>query len=143
MENTLVSAFQSVEEFYRRIYWRAPTATTVNTENYTLSYSGISWLHSVNHLWLHFAHGIDDPPLGHYLNIAERFFRQYGADYNVVFSEAGSDSELSNRLTERGYFERLRSPIMALDGIPHVGTFNRQARIVRVTEGESYDLLQV
>src|SRR5579859_543677 len=81
--------FQSVEEFYRRVYWQAPGATTVWADNWTLSYSGVSWLHSVNHLWLHNPRStaaIDETSqsLTEWLETAGEFFRQFGADYNVV-----------------------------------------------------------
>jgi GNAT superfamily N-acetyltransferase len=147
MLDPVEAVFQSVEEFYRRVYWQAPTATTIWAEDYTLSFSGVSWLHSVNHLWLHTPHTLfgeseSREPLSELLQAADTFFRQFGADYNVVFSEPGA-LDAAERLAMFGYVERLRSPILVLDGLPRAPYPNRQARIIRVTEEDKRDLLHV
>ena len=134
------TAFRSVTDFYRRIYWQAPTATTIYTDHYSLSYSGVAWLNSVNHLWLNLPYSIDH--LAPSLVDADRFFRPYNADYNVVFSEP-CPPELIECLIGFGYVERLRSPMFILDGPPHLQTVSQLARVVRVTEATKHDLLRV
>src|SRR5579859_1645986 len=138
MLNPVEAVFQSVAEFYRRVYWQAPNATTIWADNYTLSYSGVAWLHSVNHLWLHnpyalLAESDADALLVEPLQAAKRFFAQYSADYNIVFSEPGT-LRADEQLGAFGYAERLRNPILVLDRPPRVAHLNRQARIIRVTE---------
>ncbi|MHB8629138.1 MAG: GNAT family N-acetyltransferase [Aggregatilineales bacterium] len=147
MLDPVEAVFQSVEAFYRRVYWQAPTATSIWAAGYTLSYSGVAWLHSVNHLWLHdrrtlLARNEAAEPLADWLQAAEQFFRPFGADFNVVFSDS-ERFDGSDQLTGCGYVERLRSPILALDGLPRITTHNRHARIVRVTEADKRDLLHV
>ena len=147
MLDSVETVFQSVAEFYRRVYWQAPTATTIWAEDYTLSYSGIAWLHSVNHLWLHdpntlLAESSSHKLLVESLEAAKQFFAQFSADYSVVFSEPGALGA-QEQLAAYGYVERLRSPILVLDGLPRVPHPNRQARIVRVTEAAKRDLLHV
>ena len=80
----LSTALASIEFFYRRTYWDAPTAITRSTPDYTLTYSGVTWLHSINQLWLHHPEALDNRLLGR----AAQFFREYGAEYSVIFESA-------------------------------------------------------
>ena len=134
------AAFRSVTDFYRRIYWQAPTATTLYTDHYSLSYSGVAWLNSVNHLWLNMPYSI--AYLAQSLAAADRFFQPYNADYNVVFSEP-CPPELIECLVGFGYTERLRSPMLVLDGLPRLQAVSHSAQVVRVTETIKHDLLRV
>ncbi len=140
-DSAVAPAFQSIEDFYRRVYWQAPTATTVSAGPYTMSYSGVAWLHSVNHLWLHEMH-LSQEQIGGYLSAANHFFRPYNADYNIVFSET-SRADFSEQLEAHGYYERLRNPLLLLEGLPRAGVYNRDTHVVHVTEHEKHDLLQV
>src|SRR5579863_460554 len=129
MLNLVEAAFQSVEAFYRRVYWQAPTATTLWADDFTLSYSGVAWLHSVNHLWLHHALKAEHiDRLIDSLDAAEQFFRPFAADYNVVFNEPDG-GDVAQPLAKRGYVERLRSPVLLLDKRPRADKTNLHARI--------------
>jgi GNAT superfamily N-acetyltransferase len=147
MLDPVEAVFQSVEDFFRRVYWQSPTATTILADSYTLSYSGVAWLHSVNHMWLHspgilLAESGAEELLRDWLQVADVFFRKFGADYNVAFSESGA-LDIVEHLARYGYVERLRNPILVLDGPPRVPDLNQQARIIRVTEENKHDLLRV
>lgn len=106
----LLTAFLNIEEFYRRIYWSVPTAITIYTEVYTLSYSGLRWLNSANQLWYHV-------PL-HYetaqLREAEKFYQQYDADFTINFTEPLMPG-IGKWLGDLGYRERSSNPILMLD----------------------------
>lgn len=134
------TAFRCVTDFYRRVYWQAPTATTVSTDHYSLSYSGVAWLNSINHLWLnrHFLAA----QLATVLPEADRFFRSQNADYNVVLSEPCPPG-LIETLLGFGYSERLRSPMLVLDGLPHLSVISHSAHITRVTATSKHDLLRI
>jgi GNAT superfamily N-acetyltransferase len=134
------AAFRCVTDFYRRIYWQAPTAITRYTDHYSLSYSGVAWLNSINHLWLNMPCSTSN--LATALADAERFFQPYNADYNVVFSEPCAP-ELIELLIGFGYTERLRSPMLILDGLPHLEMISDVVQVVRVTESIKHDLLRV
>jgi len=134
------AAFRSIADFYRRVYWQAPTATTRYTEHYNLSYSGVSWLNSVNHLWLNMPYPTADLALA--LADADQFFRPFNADYNVVLSEPCLP-DLIDHLVSFGYTERLRSPMLILDGQPQLPTVSQAPQIIRVTSEIKHDLLRV
>ncbi len=138
MADPLLSAFLNIEAFYRQVYWGAPTATTVRTDRYTLSYSGVGWLHSVNQLWLHSPAVLEET----YLRLATRFFRRYDAEYSIVFTEPLMDG-VAAWLRDGGYSERLSTPILMLDGLPRPRYIGSEAQIVRAGVSEQHDLLHV
>ncbi len=134
----ILSAFLNIEDFYRRVYWSAPSATTVVADAYTLSYSGVSWLHSVNQLWLHVPLSTDDIQL----RVAAKFFRRYSAEYSIVFTEPLMP-EVAAWLDTHHYVERVSSPILALDGLPQPRYVDRSLQIVRASAAHQQDLLRV
>lgn len=138
MTDLLVSAFLNIEDFYRRMYWSVPGATTVCTDAYTLSYSGVSWLHSINQLWLHLPLATDDIQL----RVAAKFFRRYGAEYSVVFTEPLMP-DVAAWLDGHDYFERVSSPILALDGLPYVAHPHPRAEVIRANIEHQADLLHI
>jgi GNAT superfamily N-acetyltransferase len=135
----LLTAFFNIEEFYRRIYWSVPTAITLYTEAYTLSYSGLRWQNSANQLWYHM-------PLDYHpsqIHDAEKFYQQYDADFTINFTEPLMP-EVGRSLAEHGYRERSSSPILWLDGRPTLHYINEKAQIVRVIDDRQHaDLLQM
>lgn len=131
-------ALSSIEDFYRRIYWQASTAATVYMPGYTLSYSGIAWMHSLNQLWLHTLDALDD----HILVEAADFFGRYQAEYSLVFTEPDHPQKAA-WLADRHYVERASSPIYALHGIPRPHHANREAKITPVQAEQQDDLLSV
>ncbi len=134
----LAAAFLNIEEFYRRVYWNAPTATTIGADGYTLSYSGVRWLHSANQLWFHLSAKTDET----HLKLAERFFSRYQAEYSIVFSEPLM-ANLAELLQAHQYSERVSSPILMLEGEPHIDGQPPGADIVRAQQPHQQDLLQV
>jgi GNAT superfamily N-acetyltransferase len=80
---TLPHALASIEDFYRRMYWQAPTALTHMAPDHTLTYSGIAWLHSINQLWISQPQALN----GELLDRAADFFRPYRADYSIIFTD--------------------------------------------------------
>src|SRR6267142_5788464 len=82
MSMDLSLALANIEDFYRRIYWHAPGAVTHTTPDYTLSYSGVAFLHSVNQLWLHSPDALNDDLMA----LSDRFFASYHAEYSIVFT---------------------------------------------------------
>jgi GNAT superfamily N-acetyltransferase len=133
----LKTALISVEDFYRRIYWEAPAATTQSGPGYTLSYSGINWLHSLNQLWLH-EFGVLNAEL---LDVAAEFFTRFDAEYSIIFGNP--DHEKVQRLAQWNLVERANSPIYVLRGLPRPRFAHREAEIVRVSPQEQDDLLGV
>jgi GNAT superfamily N-acetyltransferase len=133
----LTTAVANVEYFYRRIYWQAPTAITHATADYTLSYSGVTWLNSVNQLWLHRPEALDEPLLAY----TRYFFANYGADYDVVFPDTKPD--LPTWLADRRFAERATNPIYALHGPPRPHHTHPTARIIRAGVEHQTALLQV
>jgi GNAT superfamily N-acetyltransferase len=131
-------ALNSIADFYRRVYWESPNAVTHDTPGYTLSYSGVSWLHSVNHLWLHHPDALDDRLLA----AAGAFFRRYGAEYSVVFDDTMLP-DVVTWLANRQFGERVSNPIYALHGLPRPQNLNRAARIVRACLEQRHELLGV
>jgi GNAT superfamily N-acetyltransferase len=131
-------ALTSVEDFYRRIYWQAHGATTYSTPAYTLSYSGVAWLHSLNQLWLHHPEALDEYLLG----LAADFFAEHNAEYSVVFS-GDSWPRIAPWLAERHFGERIINPIYALHGPPHIVHSLPDARIIRACIDDQQTLLQV
>jgi len=132
-------ALTSVEDFYRRIYWQAPAAITQSTPTYTLSYSGISWLYSVNQLWLHRIDALNDQ----LLHQTAAFFQPRGAEYSIVFT-VEAPLAVASWLADRHFTERISSPIYALCGPPRLThPIHRTARIVRVTAEHHSGMLQV
>ncbi len=138
MTDLLVSAFLNIEDFYRRMYWSVPGATTVHTDAYTLSYSSVVWLHSINQLWLHLPLATDDIQL----RVAARFFRRYRAEYSIVFTEPLMPG-VADWLEQHGYFERVSSPILALDGLPRIRLADQPARVIRAGIEHQQDLLSI
>jgi GNAT superfamily N-acetyltransferase len=142
-DNTsLQSALIAVEDFYRRIYWEAPTAITHSTDTHTLTYSGEAWLDSVNQLWLHRTEALSDSML----EAAAHFFAPYNANYNIVFADNYSEVERSETmlwLNDRHCVERASLPIYILRGLPRPRHVNREAHIVRVTSEQQQTLLRV
>ncbi len=134
----LNTALASVEHFYRRIYWQAPTATTQANASFTLSYSGIPWLESVNQLWLHQSGALDDA----LLDEAATFFRSRQADYNIVLTEA-TPAPFVNWLAARRYAERSTNPIYALHGLPRARNAHREVTILRAGPEHQQTLLDV
>jgi GNAT superfamily N-acetyltransferase len=134
----LSSALASIENFYRRIYWYADEAITVEGDGYTLSYSGVPWMHSINQLWLHQPNIMDES----LLHLASQFFRRYHADYSLVFSEA-QPSPLRFWLAERFYIERAATPIYALEGLPRPAFMHRDLTIVQACIGHQQTLLDI
>lgn len=131
-------AFHTVENFYRQVYWSAPTATTVCNDAYTLSYSGVTWLHSVNQLWLNAPVAKESV----YLRLADRFFRRYDAEYSIVFTEP-PNAGISDWLGLHGYSERASSPLLALAGLPQPRQISQTARVIRAGIGHQHDLLHI
>jgi GNAT superfamily N-acetyltransferase len=134
----LETAIASLEDFYRRIYWQAHGAITRSTRDYTLSYSGVNWLHSVNQLWLNHIDALHDGVLAR----ARDFFAPSGAEYSIVFN-GNASPHVINWLSERHFSERLISPIYALDGLPHPRHAHRTVRIERVCAEHQHRLLHV
>ena len=134
----LKTALASVEHFYRRIYWQAPTATTRTYTSYTLSYSGIPWLESVNQLWLHDANTLDDA----LLEQAAAFFGDQRAEYSVVLTEE-APAPSTQWLTARRYSERSSNPIYALQGLPRAHNPHREATLMRASVDQQQVLLDV
>lgn len=124
----LNTALVSVEDFYRRIYWDAPSAITHHTRDYTLSYSGIKWMHSVNQLWMHNNDALDDE----LLDLACEFFKRYNAEYSVVYTD-DRETGASGLLAQKGFNEHASSPIYVLNGLPRPANMNREARIERAS----------
>ena len=122
----LSAALASIEDFYRRIYWHADESTTMEGDGYTLSYSGVPWMHSINHLWLHQPTHVDDQ----LLKLTTQFFKRHNADYSVVFTES-ERSPLPFWLSDRLYLERASTPIYGLRGMPHPTFINRDVTICR------------
>jgi GNAT superfamily N-acetyltransferase len=135
---SLSAALNSIADFYRRIYWEAPTAITHTTPGYTLSYSGVTWLHSVNHLWLHHPDALDDRLLA----AAGAFFRRFGAEYSVVFDDTMLPG-VATWLVSRRFGERVSNPIFALHGLPRPLHVNPAARVVRACPEHRHELLRV
>jgi len=138
MSDSLLSAFLNIEDFYRQVYWTAPSATTVYTHDYTLTYSGVTWLHSVNQLWLNVPAVEQDI----YLRLADRFFRKYSAEYSVVFTEPLMPAT-ADWLRTHGYAERVSTPILMLDGLPQPTHTHTSGRIVRAGLQHQHDLLRI
>ncbi len=135
----LTTALTSIEDFYRRIYWQAPAAITQATPDYTLSYSGIAWLYSVNQLWLHRIDALNDQ----LLQQAATFFKRYGAEYSIVFT-VESPLAVASWLADQHFAERISSPIYALCGSPRlIYQPHRAARVVRVSAQHHSGILQV
>lgn len=134
----LRAALASIEDFYRRVYWESPDAVTHATPGYTLSYSGINWLHSANHLWLHDASALDDRLLA----AAAAFFKRFRAEYSIVFDESMRPIVLP-WLNNRRYAERLSQPIYALQGLPAIRGVNPAARVVRAAAEHRHDLMRI
>src|SRR5690349_19904185 len=134
----LKRALGSVEQFYRRIYWQAPTATTYDNQDYTLTYSGVNWLHSINQLRLRKAHTLDD----HILLKAAEFFSRYHAEYSVVVADSNPTS-VQHWLHARQFIERTSDPIFGLCGLPRPRNPHRDAYIVRARAEQQHDLLKV
>jgi GNAT superfamily N-acetyltransferase len=133
------TAIASVEYFYRRMYWQAPAAITHSTPDYTLTYSGVAWLSSVNQLWLHRPEALDDPLLAY----ARYFFAHSGAEYDIVLPALpGARPERSAWLADRRFVERAADPIYALHGPPRPRHIHPTARIIRAREEHQEVLLQ-
>lgn len=128
----------SIEYFYRRTYWEAPTAITRSTPDYTLTYSGTTWLHSINQLWLHHAEALDDRLLAR----ANEFFREYNAEYSIIFAQE-STPQLTRWLSERNFMERAANPVYALNGLPRPRFMWRDIKVLRVTPEQQQTLLDV
>ena len=122
----LEQALASVENFYRRIYWEAPNALTRRTSDYTLSFSGVTWLNNLNQFWLHRPAVLDDPLLEH----ADEFFGQHHAQYSIIFS-AQDLARLGKWLAKRGFAEQGYNPIYGLSGLPRPRNASRETTIVR------------
>ncbi len=131
------TALAGVEFFYRRVYWQSPGAVTHSTPDYTLTYSGVTWLHSINQLWLHRPEALDDT----LLKYAGAFFANYNAEYSIVFPDAPLDP--AGWLLDRRFVERAVNPIYALHGLPHPPHTNTSLRIVRAGEAHKEMLLQM
>jgi GNAT superfamily N-acetyltransferase len=133
----LDTAFANVEYFYRRVYWQAPSAITHSTPDYTLTYSGVTWLNSANQLWLHRPAALDEQLLAY----TRYFFAHYGAEYDIVFPDTAPD--LPVWLGERRFVERAANPIYALHGPPRPRYTHPTARIIRAGLDHQPELLQV
>jgi GNAT superfamily N-acetyltransferase len=131
-------ALANIEDFYRRIYWHAPGAVTKTTPDYTVSYSGVPFLHSVNQLWLHRPEALNEELMAR----CARFFASHQAEYSIVFTEA-VPSSLALWLASRHFGERYSSPIYAVHGLPRPYNAHRDARIVRACADQQQELLQV
>ncbi|MEP7288088.1 MAG: GNAT family N-acetyltransferase [Chloroflexota bacterium] len=134
----LSDAAVSVEMFYRRIYWQAPSAITYNTPDYTLTYSGTPWLHSINQLWLHNPHALNRG----LLEAAAAFFKSYRAEYSIVFTEP-EPLERAQWLTDSHYSERASNPIFGLRGLPRPHYLHREAEIIQATAQHQTELLNI
>ncbi len=132
------AAFDAVEYFYRRMYWQAPTAVTQHTPAFTLSYSGVTWLHSINHLWLRQTEAFSKELLAQ----TAKFFRHYHAEYSIVLSDQIARA-LADPMADAHLGERASSPIYALSGLPRVHKLHRETQIIRVSPNEQQELLQV
>ncbi len=125
------TANASIEDFYRRIYWQGQTAVTLSAPDYTLSYCGLPWQHSLNQLWLHHPEALNDD----LLCTARDFFQPFKAQYSIVFNAASISPErpeVSDWLAERHCLERNSSPIFALRGLPHPPHVSQEAVFLRV-----------
>ena len=131
-------ALAGIEDFYRRIYWQAPTATTYDERDYVLTYSGVNWLHSINQLWLRKPHALDD----HILLAAAQFFNSYQAEYSIVIADSHPAS-IQRWLHARQYVERTSDPVYGLCGLPRPRNTHREAIIVQVCAEQQRDLLKV
>ena len=134
----LRAAFRNVEQFYRRFYWSVPEATTINGDGYTMSYSGVSWMHSINTLWVHQIEALD---VG-LLRMAARFFEQVDAEYSIVFSEA-ERSSVHTFLADQGFLERSGTPLYTLVGLPRPQHMNREIEVAVACLDQLPDLLDV
>ena len=134
----LRTARLSVEDFYQRIYWQAPTAITYSTPDYTLTYSGVAWLHSLNQLWLHRVDRLDD----NLLRKTADFFRPYEAEYTIIITECET-ARWIQWLAERHYVERATNPIYGLHGLPRPRYIHRDVEIVRACAEHQQELLEV
>jgi GNAT superfamily N-acetyltransferase len=131
-------ARHSIEHFYRKIYWSAPSAVTRSGDGYTLSYSGVTWLHSINQLWLHTADALNDSVLSE----ASAFFKSYSADYSIVFVEA-DPLPLVRLLTKRDYVERSADPVYGLCGLPRPQHMHRDLTVVRANASQQQEFLHI
>jgi GNAT superfamily N-acetyltransferase len=135
----LLTAFLNIEEFYRRIYWSVPTAITIQTEHYTLSYSGLRWLNSANQFWYHMPLHYDAAQLRE----VEKFYQHYDADFTINFTEPLMPT-VGQWLSEHGYRERASSPIMLLDRRPMLTHASELVEVHRVRDAEGHtDLLHL
>ncbi|MBX3064796.1 MAG: GNAT family N-acetyltransferase [Anaerolineae bacterium] len=134
----LRTALSSVEDFYRRVYWYSDEATTVEGDGFTLSFSGLPWMHSVNHLWLHDIDALDDV----LLKLAVQFFRRFNAEYSIVFT-AVERPRLLFWLADRLYIERANTPMYALSGLPRPLNMHRDVRICRARSEDQEVILEI
>src|ERR1041385_7740702 len=134
----LSTALASIEYFYRRTYWEVPSAITRSTPDYTLTYSGITWLHSINQLWLHHAEVLDERLLAR----TAEFFRGHNAEYSIIYAQE-SQQQLAGWLSERHFFERAANPIYALHGLPRPHFVCQDLKITPVTINLQQELLDV
>ncbi|MBX3080741.1 MAG: GNAT family N-acetyltransferase [Anaerolineae bacterium] len=134
----LSAALASIEDFYRRIYWHADESTTMEGNGYTLSYSGIPWMHSINHLWMHQATPLNDQ----LLKLTTQFFKRFNAEYSLVYTEA-ERSATSFWLADRLYLERASTPIYGLQGLPRPEFLNRDVRIIRACALHQEELISM
>jgi hypothetical protein len=113
------------------------TAITRSTPDYTLTYSGITWLHSINQLWLHHPkHWIIDcwdGLLSSFANTA-RIQRHFAQE---------SPIQLARWMSTRHYMERAANPIYALHGLPHPRFICHDLEIKLVTVEQQQELLDV
>jgi GNAT superfamily N-acetyltransferase len=70
------------------------------------------------------------------------FFREYGAEYSVIFAQESSQ-QLSRWLGERRYMERAANPIYALHGLPHPRFVCNDLDVKLVTIEHQQELLDV
>ena len=130
------AAVRSIEYFYRKIYWDAPTAETLYQPGFTLTYSGISWLHSINQLWLHQPEALTESVLEE----AANFFRPFRAEYSIILTEPNPTANL-HWLSEHHYIERAASPFFMLRGMPHPRHWKRELEVIVVGPDRQRELL--
>jgi GNAT superfamily N-acetyltransferase len=131
-------AVASVVYFYRHIYWQAPSAATVETPDYTFSYSGITWLHSINQMWLHSPDALNEDTL----QSAKRFFSPHRAEYSIIFPEAQPTGQ-DHWITNHGYYERSKDPILVLEGLPRPHHTHRELNVVLARPDQQQTMLDV
>jgi GNAT superfamily N-acetyltransferase len=134
----LQDAQQSIEHFYRKIYWSVPSSITHDIGDCTLSYSGVTWLHSINQLWVRNTAALN----AEMLKVAAKFFKRYGADYSIVFVD-NDPQPTAHWLMDHHYVERSADPIYGLCGLPRLQHMHRDLVVERATVAQQNEFLNI